>query len=294
MPNTTNKTKCLICNCTNNSKVFPYSTTFNNETFSYLRCESCHSVFVSPIPNENTFKLMYSKNHYHDCFYNDNDNNNYKDSVDLLSKYVDKGGAILDYGCGLGYFLKELRSAGFDQYGVEFDQNAAEFSSKKAECKVWTVEQFMSNSFKHVFDAIHMGDVLEHLDNPINSMDDILKKLKHKGILFVEGPLEINASPVYFSILSFGFFKYFFRPKVINFDPPYHLIRVGSKQQLEFFNKLSTPVDVIYWEVYETGWPYLGGGLIKNFIAKTALILSGKKFFNLTFGNRFKAIIIKK
>ena len=91
-----------------------------------------------------------------------------------------------------------------------------------------------------------------------------------------------------------AFFKYFFRPKVINFDPPYHLIRVGSKQQLEFFNKLSTPVDVIYWEVYETGWPYLGGGLIKNFIAKTALILSGKKFFNLTFGNRFKAIIIKK
>ena len=47
---------------------------------------------------------------------------------------------------------------------------------------------------------------------------------------------------------------------------------------------------LIYWEVYETGWPYLNNSFIKHVIGLLSIIISKIVPGNI-FGNRFRAIL---
>ncbi len=62
---------CPICGLRANSIAFPFTVKFNQTEFNYLKCDSCSSIFVDPIPNNSTFALMYMKDSYHDCNYHD-------------------------------------------------------------------------------------------------------------------------------------------------------------------------------------------------------------------------------
>jgi 2-polyprenyl-3-methyl-5-hydroxy-6-metoxy-1,4-benzoquinol methylase len=286
---------CPICGYNKSLNTFPYITNFNNINFYYLKCGRCFSVFVNQIPNKETFALMYAKDVYHDCDYDAEIGGTYQESVQLLQSYAHSGTTVLDYGCGLGAFLKELSANDFIPFGVEFDVDAADFASKNSSCEVWTVDDFYSLSTNKRFDIIHLGDVLEHLPEPTNTINEILEKLKPGGILFVEGPLEINPSPVYWSIMIFGWIKRILRPRFVANDPPHHLFRVDAPQQLAFFsNYIGTDLNLEYWRVYETGWPYAGGSIIKRIISSIAILIGGKCLFGAEFGNRFQAIFTKK
>jgi 2-polyprenyl-3-methyl-5-hydroxy-6-metoxy-1,4-benzoquinol methylase len=285
---------CPICGFRSSSLVFPYETKFNGEKYQYLRCCDCLTVFVDPVPDKHAFVKMYAKNTYHDKNYDIDVNGAYLESVQLLQSYVSAGKTVLDYGCGVGGFLKELGNNGFIPFGVEYDLDAVEFASNICSCKVWTTDDFLKILLEQKFDAIHLGDVLEHLPEPVDVIDEILISIKSGGVLFVEGPLETNSSLVHFSANFFGWVKRKFHINTSENNPPYHLIRVNSKQQLEFFNQIKTPVHLEYWRVYETGWPYIGGGIIKKIIAKSAIYFGGKTIFGTVFGNRFQAILIKK
>ena len=54
--------------------------------------------------------------------------------------------------------------------------------------------------------------------------------------------------------------------------------------------KINSRIECLHWEIYETGWPYINNGVIKNSIAKIAIYLGGKKFFSKVMGNRFRGI----
>jgi len=284
--------ECPICkNIIENSKIaFPYTTKFNNVYFTYLKCNSCDSVFVDPIPDSNTFKKMYAKTGYHDCFYQDVDGREYASSAQLLKQYLPVGASVLDYGCGVGGFLQALDAAGFVPFGVEFDKDAADLASQRAGCDAISVENFEELAIKPMFDAIHFGDVLEHLPDPAKTLKELLAYLKLGGILYVEGPLEINPSPVYWASRLFGSVKRLVRPSFVARHPPTHLFRTAAKEQLAFFSLVEPGLNLIHWQVYETGWPYAGGGLIKRVIAVIAIRLGGQKLSGVAFGNRFSGV----
>jgi len=286
--------RCPICNSTSKSVTFPYKTLFNGELFKYLECPSCFTVFVSPTPNENTFIRMYKKDSYHDQDYDAEVGGTYGKSVELLKGFSHNGATVLDYGCGVGGFLKSLGEQNFVPTGVEFDSDATIFASNNALCDVWTTDTFFSSCSNYNFDVIHLGDVLEHLSDPADTIRKLLPSLKTGGILFVEGPLEINPSLVYWVSRAYGWLKNILRPGFVATYPPYHLFRVGGAQQLDFFNTFESNLQLKYWDIYESGWPYIECGIIKRVIANIAIFFGGKKMFNLTFGNRFNAILIKK
>lgn len=284
---------CPICGDRPVGTSFPYATFFKGTNFAYLRCGGCKTVYVDPVPNSVIFASMYTKSTYHDQFYDDGESDNYSKSVSLLMQHLEPGSTILDYGCGLGMFLKVCGLNGLVSFGVEFDFEAARFAAKHANCEVMTVETFnlMDKSVK--YDAIHMGDVLEHLPDPERTLSLLLNYLKPGGVLFVEGPLEANSSPVFWAVRIFGMLKRFLKPKFIANDPPTHLFRTNWYAQRTFFARFEKNLNILYWEVDETGWPYKAGGFIKQSISACATFLGGRKFAGITFGNRFKAILLK-
>lgn len=285
--------KCPLCGAKETGKTFPYSTQFDGVHFSYLQCGSCLSVFVDPVPDRKTFARMYAKADYHDCYYVGKEVGVYIESVRLLKQYLPAGALVLDYGCGIGAFLKALGTEGFIPVGVEFDKDAADFAGQHACCSTLSVDDFTAQSDKLKFDAIHMGDVLEHLPDPAGTLRELLEYLKPGGMLFVEGPLEINPSPVYWAARLFGAIKRIVLPNFTVTHPPTHLFRTGAEQQLAFFSRVEPCLSLRYQCIYETGFPYASGGKLKRVIAGLAIRLGGKRLFGVTFGNRFKAILVK-
>lgn len=283
---------CPLCCAKAACITFPYATQFNNVRFTYLKCSECSSVFIDPVPDSHAFSLMYAKTEYHDCHYEGKECSEYTESAQVLKKYLHTGALVMDYGCGVGAFLKALGIEGFIPYGVEFDKDAANFASQNTGFEAMSVSDFLAQPEKPNFDAIHLGDVLEHLPDPADTLRELLGYLKPGGVLFVEGPLEINPSPVYWVARLFGAVKSRVRPAFTASHTPTHLFLTGAKQQLAFFSRVEPYLDLKYWQIFETGWPYANGGLVKRAISGLAVRLSGRYFLGATFGNRFRGVFI--
>jgi hypothetical protein len=115
-----------------------------------------------------------------------------------------------------------------------------------------------------------LGDVLEHLPDPLGTLTSLVERLPVGGVVFVEGPLEVNPSPVYWFALAFGTVKKLVRPASVGSHPPTHLFSTNAASQQRFFLRLGCDFQVVDWRIEETGWPYSGGGLVKSAIAKLA------------------------
>lgn len=285
---------CPICGGAPRGHAFPYMTRFNDCDFTYLRCGSCSTVFVDPVPDAATFALMYAKADYHDRHYEGVARTAYIESVAFLSRHLRPGKRILDYGCGAGYFLEACIAAGFTPVGVEFDADEALAAGQSAGCQTCSVEEFERSCQCDLFDAVHLGDVLEHLPDPLATLASLGERLPAGGLIYVEGPLEVNPSPVYWCALLFGRVKKVIRPNKFGYRPPTHLFRTDATSQRRFFMRLGENYEIVDWRIEETGWPYSGGGLVKNAIARVARTLGGRCFLGVVFGNRFKGLFVKK
>ena len=120
---------------------------------------------------------------------------------------VNKQSLILDYGCGAGQFVKELQQIGFnDTKG--FDPYLP------ASLNDWKLAG-LTNNYTTLqatnWDIITLNHVFEHLENPIEILQDLNKLLCTKGKLILRFPI----------IDSFAFEKY--RENWVQFDAPRHI-----------------------------------------------------------------------
>ena len=93
---------------------------------------------------------------------------------------------VLDFGCGEGYFINAVKSkyTNIDIYGVDICKHNLEY------CRSKNIECFKELSYfeKNFFDVITIFHVLEHLDNPIETLNKIKKYLKPNGKIIIEVP----------------------------------------------------------------------------------------------------------
>jgi SAM-dependent methyltransferase len=290
--------ECPLCRGSAAGPAFPFGTIWNGRRFDYLRCSSCRSSFLSPLPTEDEFALMYDQSAYHDCFYQDASEEVAASALPRLRRLLPSG-RLLDFGCGNGAFLIVARAAGFECEGVELDPKARERASANSSCPVLSLEEVREAG--RAYDVIHLGDVLEHLPDPAGMMRALEPLLAEGGVFFIEGPLEDNRSLVLLAARLFGSVKKL-RGKSLHGDlPPFHLFRATARAQRAFFeDRLGYAIEA--FSVQESGWPYRNpgdrllrpgsaGGFIRQSIGLAA-IAAGKVFSRtpLRIGNRFAAV----
>ena len=285
---------CPLCEGPASGPAFPYAIRFANQIFRYLRCRDCRTVFVAPVPDAACFAQMYEKANYHDAHYSASDLTPYHQAASLLGQFAQPGSTVMDYGCGVGHFLQAVKAEGFLLYGVEFDAPAAAAAAVHAGCPVVTVADLDRAYAGQLFDVIHLGDVLEHLPDPAATLAGLLTRLKPGGLLFFEGPLEINHSPVYWAARLFGSAKHRLRPTEIGFGVPTHLFRTSAHAQSRFFRQRFPDLQPLYWQVSESGWPYAQGNWIKRRVAAAAITLGGRNLAGIQLGNRVEAFYVLK
>jgi SAM-dependent methyltransferase len=99
-----------------------------------------------------------------------------------------KPGALLDLGSWVGFFLAEAEARGWVTVGVEPSLYASRFARERLGLDVRQAGLFDAAVDGAPFDAVFMGDVLEHLPRAGEALDRIAELLAPGGVLALALP----------------------------------------------------------------------------------------------------------
>ena len=98
------------------------------------------------------------------------------------------GVALLDIGPNIGICLSLARERGWEVSGIEINEEAAAYCRNQRNLHVipgtLTTETFASGSF----DVVLMGDVIEHVQNPLHTLELVQDILKPGGFVIISTP----------------------------------------------------------------------------------------------------------
>lgn len=200
---------------------------------------------------------------------------------------------FLDYGCGATAEVIILASKlGFKAFGVEVEAGTRQEAHLKSNCQIFSPKEVLASGAR--FDIIFLGDVLEHLSNPLVVLDQAQTLLTPNGFLIIQGPLE-GAITISNTLLAV-------KARLLsNFPskfPPYH-VSLATKESIVKALKINglTTKNLVISEPF---WPAPKFGSRSSFASITAFIFSFVKILDIAaskvsknYGTRFFLIATK-
>lgn len=158
-------------------------------------------------------------------------------------EYVKDGDVFLDMGCGVGVLGREVkkRRKGCEIWGVDISDRVLE-ANKKDDPDIEYRQgyagycDFLPNNY---FDVVFSGELIEHMDNPLELFKEAYRILKKGGKLIITTPIGKRVdSPEHMWYFDKNDIKNFFesagfkKPKFVKLPDMEHLIvffAVGEK-----------------------------------------------------------------
>lgn len=170
----------------------------SQEIFQLQTCNNCNFLFTSPVPDQDAIGRYYAS----DVYISHTDSN--KGVIEQLYQLVRKRtlaskrkliasltqrekGTILDYGCGTGAFLNEMKLNGWNTYGIEPDAGARAKAEQLIGNTVGLPSE-LSSLTTQTYDVVTMWHVLEHVHDLNGTIQEVKRLLKPEGKLFVAVP----------------------------------------------------------------------------------------------------------
>lgn len=222
---------CVLCENNNGNKI-PFGYAFKNRELWGIKCTKCGLITIQPQPSADEITEMYAEQYFtiadkkthhgeHD-YITSTAQADYSPIINSFKKYVSQGN-FLEIGCATGSLLVQLRNSGFNVTGIEISEFAANTAREKHGLNIINASfnsQLIGNQLPlNHFDAIYLGDVLEHFTNPIEALEDMHKILKKGGYVFAEVPTTLNLIS---SRLAFVYYRLSGKKMTMTL-PPYHL-----------------------------------------------------------------------
>jgi 2-polyprenyl-3-methyl-5-hydroxy-6-metoxy-1,4-benzoquinol methylase len=128
----------------------------------------------------------------------------------LAYSWVPENVRVLDIGCGFGETLGYHRSRGCDVYGVEVDENIRRVADKfQFDVHVGAFDPDVYDT--GFFDFVTMDQVIEHVADPLETLQGIARILKPGGVAILSTPN------------SHGLGAMVFGRRWVHWHAPYHL-----------------------------------------------------------------------
>lgn len=212
---------CPVCESDSNSVI--YSDLYDDRygyigKYQLLSCENCRHMFLDGDFNAIDTDELYTRYYPRASIQLDNRklpetrlgfSGWLEGARSSAFRWVPPEVTILDIGCGLGDSLRYHVSRGCDAYGVEADTNVSKLA-KKYQLNI-KIGEFDSQDYEeNFFDFVTMDQVIEHLDDPIATLDKIKSILKPNGMAIITTPNPYGAG------------RYIFGRRWINWHVPYH------------------------------------------------------------------------
>jgi 2-polyprenyl-3-methyl-5-hydroxy-6-metoxy-1,4-benzoquinol methylase len=264
--------KCIICG---------FDQALNKPSkldhFNICICQNCGLRWLNPQPTEAELSKIYTDQYFLDegkAEITELVNKLKRATASLyLSQLVQRDLAtaselsLLEIGCGMGDFLLEAQSIGFNVSGLEVTDHLVEFANRRLGFSSVQKGFIETSTFqKESFDVVAFFDVIEHVRKPVDFLTHVSGLLKNNGKVYIVTPsldswsakllgknwMEYKVEHLfYFSKKSMtlllektGFHKIRFHPnyKILNFDyVNRHFVRFpvqGISPLLNFSRKL--------------------------------------------------------
>ena len=171
---------------------------FTKETYTYLRCNLCGTLFVANPPAAAEIHARYSEDYYEAASLGSQDRKGYPSYMQaqesLTKSFTRKlsivrervpSGKLLDAGAAYGTFLR-LANSYYEGVGIEVSHYAASVAKNTfgVDVRVASIEH--SPPFQDdCFDVIVMWDIIEHLIKPVEALKEVQRMLKPGGYVFI-------------------------------------------------------------------------------------------------------------
>jgi SAM-dependent methyltransferase len=109
-------------------------------------------------------------------------------ALERIERWVPERGRLLDLGCWVGFLLAEARDRGWETVGVEPSAFAAAYATERLGLDVRREDLFAAALEAGSFEAVVLGDVIEHLTDPGAALDQIARLLAPGGVLYLALP----------------------------------------------------------------------------------------------------------
>ncbi len=163
------------------------------EKYHYYECKNCKSVFIYPLPTNETIKTYYSSKFEYTTGQIEEFRIRKQANVILkkLKQLYPKGKTLLDIGSGCGYFLDQAQKLGLKPLGIEPSRKLYVQSSNRLHIDSVINSDFCSFFKKNLnkkFDFITAIHIIEHVLNPFLFIRQASQLLNRNGILYIETP----------------------------------------------------------------------------------------------------------
>lgn len=170
--------------------------------FDFYQCRKCGSVSIFPLPAEEEISGFYPPSYMVARPTSTGDFGSllkslewrtlfvpvYRSGAKSVLRCVDlKAGRILEVGCSSGYQLREFEKLGnFEVVGVDIDGAAAEHARREVGLNVLNSTLREADLPPASFDLVILFNVIEHLVNPLDMLEEICRVLKPGGSLAIK------------------------------------------------------------------------------------------------------------
>lgn len=267
--------------------------------FDIYTCHTCGLYFLNPMLSDDELAPMYPTDYYayQDQFERPNISRVRK-LLGLEIKTRDplfpRPGRILDIGCGTGWFLADMRTAGWETYGVEIGESAAVIAQKQG-LDVHAGDLFSAKYPSDFFDYVRSNHSLEHMSNPREVLAEIRRILKPEGKVHIGVPNVDSLPARIFGTKWWGLcppvHTHGYSPKTLSLL----LEQSGFKVERLLHNSNHTGIlgSLQIVANQRTGRPASQGGLINNMALKGVTFLLARFLDALHLGDGMEITAVK-
>lgn len=253
----TMKHTCIICSHNSHS----FITKKNGYTI--YKCNQCNLYFVHPQPTDKALQKVYSfESGYFE--YTPLNKTTFSSDIDNLLQWYKKETntkqpTVLDVGSGSGTFVYQATKRGFDATGLDLNKDMVQKLQKEGLNIIYTtLEKY--NAKPKTFDAINLGDIIEHVKDPHEFLNHCHTLLKKQGKMYICTP-NSNTFFVKYQLLLNKIFKIPWG----HISPPHHLHEFSDNNLIQLLEQTGFKIKKITYRKIPFSYIIGNIGLFKDF-----------------------------
>ena len=164
------------------------TTSYGHAPADIVRCRRCGHMQVAHFPSEPELDGAYAE--VSEAAYVEEEAGQRATAartLERIERHV-RPGRLVDLGCWVGFLLSEAEHRGWDTWGVEPSRFASNYARDELGLRVQTATMDTADLPRGAFDAVVLGDVIEHLPGPGEALERIRGLLAPDGVVHLALP----------------------------------------------------------------------------------------------------------
>jgi len=186
---------CFLCGSERSHILFETTYPYFNYPgiFRMNRCECCGLLFNSPRLADNELYKLYGEQYY---FFQRREADEFRRVADIYLRTIAvipdgiSGKNAVEIGSAKGYFLALLKHLGWDVFGIEISEKAAQHAISRFGIPTFhgLIGEYAKTADRKSFPVVFAIDVIEHIPQPMDFLLNTDKTVGDNGLLIIDTP----------------------------------------------------------------------------------------------------------